>query len=83
MLSDRRLSGAAWICRTVSTARRWNMTDVYLLGVLVSFLKLGKLAQLTLGVSFWAYVALILCLTAAVTSIDNRELWTRLELAQP
>ncbi len=83
LLSDRRLSGAAWICRTVSAARRWNMTDVYLLGVLVSFLKLGKLAQLTLGVSFWAYVALILCLTAAVTSIDNRELWTRLELAQP
>ena len=82
LLSDRRLPGSAWICRAVSTARRWNMTDVYLLGVLVSFLKLGKLAQLTLGVSFWAYVALIVCLTATVTAIDNRELWTRLELAQ-
>ena len=58
LLSDRRLPGATWICRAVSAARRWNMTDVYLLGVLVSFLKLGKLAQLTLGVSFWAYVAL-------------------------
>ena len=83
LLRDRRLTGSAWICRAVSAARRWNMTDVYLLGVLVSFLKLGKLAQLTLGVSFWAYVALIVCLTAAITAMDTRELWTRLELAQP
>ena len=83
LLQDRRLPGASWICRAVSSARQWNMTDVYLLGVLVSFLKLGKLAQLTLGTSFWAYVALIISLTAAVTSIDNRELWARLELAHP
>ena len=83
LLSDRRLPAAAWICRGVSTAKRWNMTDVYLVGVLVSFLKLGKLAQLTLGISFWAYIALIVCLTAAVTAMDNRELWTRLESAHP
>ena len=39
------------------------MLDVYLLGVLVSLLKLGKLATLTLGTSFWAFVGLIVCLT--------------------
>lgn len=83
LLSERRLPAATWICRVVSTARRWNMTDVYLLGVLVSFLKLGKLAQLTLGASFWAYIALIVCLSAAISAMDGRELWARLETARP
>ena len=69
------------LCRAVLEARRWNMVEVYLLGVLVSLLKLGSLATLTLGTSFWAFVGLIICLTAALACIDHRELWTRLDMA--
>ena len=79
LLLDRRLPGAVPLCRWVYRARRWNMIEVFLLGALVSLLKLGKLATLTLGISFWAFVGLIVCLTAALSSIDYRELWTRLE----
>lgn len=82
LLWDRRLPGAVPICRWVLRARRWNMMEVFLLGVLVSLLKLGKLATLTLGTSFWALVALIICLTAALSSIHPRELWRRIELAK-
>ena len=78
----RRLPLAIPLCRMVASARRWQMLDVYLLGVLVSFLKLGKLATLTLGTSFWAFVALILCLTLSLSAIDFRELWARLEVAR-
>ena len=78
-----RLPWAVPLCRGVMEARRWNMVEVYLLGVLVSLLKLGKLATLTLGTSFWAYVGLIVSLTAAVNSIDFRELWARLETTEP
>ncbi len=80
---NRRLPGAIFFCRWVLAARRWNMIEVFLLGALVSLLKLGKLATLTLGVSFWAFVGLILCLTAALGSIHPAELWTRLEKAEP
>ncbi len=83
LLNGRRLPGAIPLCRWVYRARRWNMLEVFLLGALVSLLKLGKLATLTLGISFWAYVGLIICLTAALSSIDYRELWTRLEEAEP
>ncbi len=79
LIAGRRLPGAIPLCRWVYRARRWNMTEVFLLGALVSLLKLGKLATLTLGISFWAFVGLIICLTAALSSIDYRELWTRLE----
>lgn len=79
---NRRYPGAIITCRWVLGARRWNMTEVFLLGALVSLLKLGKLATLTLGISFWSFVGLILCLTAALGSIHPRELWTRLEMAE-
>lgn len=80
---NRRLPGAIDICRGVIWARRWNMLEVFLLGVLVSLLKLGKLAMLTVGTSFWGFIALILCLTSALASIHPRELWARLERAAP
>ncbi|MEO7168477.1 MAG: paraquat-inducible protein A [Spartobacteria bacterium] len=79
LLWARRLPGAIPICRWVLRARRWNMIEVFLLGALVSLLKLGKLASLTLGVSFWAFIALIFCLTSALAAIHPRELWARLE----
>jgi paraquat-inducible protein A len=79
---NRRLPGAIEICRAVFWARRWNMLEVFLLGALVSLIKLGKLASLSLGISFWAFIALILCLTSALGSIHPRELWGRLEMAK-
>jgi paraquat-inducible protein A len=58
------------------------MMEVFLLGVLVSLLKLGSLATLVVGTSFWALVALIICLTAALASIHPYELWRRIDLAK-
>jgi paraquat-inducible protein A len=83
LINGRRLPGALLLCRLIYSTRRWNMIEVFLLGALVSLLKLGKLATLTLGTSFWAFVGLIICLAAALTAIDQRELWARLEAAQP
>ena len=83
LLRQRRLPGAVLLCRAIHEARRWNMVEVFLLGVLVSLLKLGKLATLTLGISFWAFVGLIVCLALALAAIDHRELWEKLEEARP
>ncbi len=82
LLAGKRLSGSTALCRLVYEARHWNMVEVYLLGVLVSLLKLGSLAQLKLGISFYAYVGFIVCLTAAVATTDYRELWDHLENAK-
>jgi len=82
LLWERQLPGAVPLCRWVLHARRWNMMEIFLLGVLVSLLKLGKLATLMLGTSFWAFIVLIICLTAALASIHPRELWDRLEAAR-
>jgi paraquat-inducible protein A len=83
LLRERRLPWALTLCRTIHEARRWNMVEVFLLGVLVSLLKLGNLATLTLGTSFWAFVGLIVCLVSALAAIDHAELWEQLEAARP
>jgi paraquat-inducible protein A len=83
LLRGRRLPWALHLCRAIHEARRWNMVEVFLLGVLVSLLKLGKLATLTLGTSFWAFAGVIVCLTGALATIDHAELWDELEAARP
>jgi paraquat-inducible protein A len=82
LLRQRRLPWALPFCRAIREARRWSMVEVFLLGVVVSLLKLGTLATLTLGTSFWAFVGLMICLVAALTVIDYAELWEQLEAAQ-
>jgi paraquat-inducible protein A len=59
----------------------WNMVEVFLLGVLVSLLKLAKVADVQFGIGFWAFAGVMLCMAGAVAGIDREELWDRLEVA--
>jgi paraquat-inducible protein A len=81
LLFGRMAPGAMVVTRWISFTEPWNMIEVFLLGVLVSLLKLGKLAELHFGVGFWAFTILMFCMAAAVAAIDKRELWDRLEVA--
>ena len=82
LMFGRMAPGAMFVTRWMSRSEPWNMIEVFLLGVLVSLLKLGKLADLHFGIGFWAFAGLMLCMAGAVAAIDKRELWDRLEVAQ-
>lgn len=82
LLFGRIAPGAMVVTRWLSFTEPWNMIEVFLLGVLVSLIKLGKLAELQFGVGFWAFGILMFCMAAAVAAIDKRELWDRLEVAK-
>ena len=56
----------------------WVMLDVFMLGVLVAFVKLGNMATMHTGLSLYAFVCLILVLAAASSSFDAGVLWRRL-----
>jgi paraquat-inducible protein A len=66
--------------RVVLHARPWSMIEVFMLGVLVSLVKLAHLASLTLGVALWAYGALMLLLAALSATVDIRKIWAGLPL---
>jgi paraquat-inducible protein A len=65
--------------RLVSALAPWSMMEIYLLGVLVSLVKLAAMAELTLGTAFWAFGALVVTNTWAGIVIDRHCLWEQLE----
>jgi paraquat-inducible protein A len=62
------------VLRMLQTMRPWGMVEVLMLGVLVSLIKLSKLAEVVPGVALWAFIALTFLL-AAILSYDVRALW--------
>lgn len=75
------LPGAKFVAKWMYRSEQWNMVEVFLLGVLVSLLKIAKVADVTFGVGFWAFTGVMLCMAGAVAGIDREELWDRLEVA--
>jgi paraquat-inducible protein A len=82
LMFGRSAPGAKFVTRWMSRTEPWNMVEVFLLGVLVSLLKLGSVAELHFGIGFWAFSCLMFSMAAAVAAIDKRELWDRLEVAE-
>lgn len=73
--------GGFFVAKWMSKSEPWNMIEVFIIGVLVSLLKLNKVADVQFGIGFWAFSALMISMAAAVASIDRNELWDRLEVA--
>lgn len=70
-----RLPAQFQLCtRAVQTIRPWVMIEVFLLGVLVSLVKLSSTASILPGVALWAFMALSVLLAVIVT-FDLRDLW--------
>jgi paraquat-inducible protein A len=68
-----------WAYYFVEWIAPWNMVEVFLIGILVTFVKLGDLAQILLGISFWAFVALVVVIIASNISVDRHRFWDQLE----
>lgn len=58
----------------------WNMAEIFLVGILISFIKIVDLADVTLGLSFWAYTLFTLGLVLITLNFDRRELWSQLDV---
>jgi len=67
------------IFRFVRGLQPWSMMEVFMLGILVSVVKLAKMAQIIPGVAIFSFFALIVVLAAATVSLDPHEIWQRWE----
>ena len=70
--------GKAKVWRVVQTLLPWSMTGVFMLGLLVSVVKLEALAVIVPGVAFVAFVGLLVVSSAALASFDPAVLWPRI-----
>lgn len=57
----------------------WGMFDVYMLGLLVAFIKMNDLGGLVTGTGLYCFVALLVVATACSSVFDSRLAWLRLD----
>ncbi len=67
-----------WLAKAVFIAKTWCMVEIFLAGVLVSFVKLMAYGDIGVGVSFFAYCIFCVLQVKALQCIDRRWLWQQI-----
>jgi paraquat-inducible protein A len=70
--------GIVPVMRFRAMMQDWSMLEVFLLAVIVTYVKLTAIANIGIGPGAWAFVALMLVSTWAGASFDPRLVWDRL-----
>jgi paraquat-inducible protein A len=70
----------AVVFRFIQRIHPWAMMEVFMVGILVSMVKLGKLANVVPGIAIYSFAILIFVLAAAASSLDPHLVWDRLEI---
>lgn len=66
------------VLRFIQSVKPWSMTEVFLLGILVSLVKLEHLAHVETGVALYAFGGLIPLLIVAADAFNPAEIWARI-----
>jgi paraquat-inducible protein A len=53
----------------------WTMAEIFLVAVLVSLIKIMSMADIEIGVSFYAYALFTLCMTGSLLYLDRHQLY--------
>ena len=65
------------VFRFIRHLQPWNMMEVFMLGILVSVVKLAKMAQIIPGVALFSFLALIFVMAAMTASLDSHLIWEK------
>jgi len=66
--------------RLIYTLQGWCMVEVFFIGVLVSLVKVGHMATVVMGLSFWAYALFSLLFVLSLSGLDRAQCWRRIEI---
>jgi paraquat-inducible protein A len=76
-----RTPGAVAAFRTLRRIQTWSMMEVFMLGILVSLVKLADMAQIVPGIALWSFALLIPVVAGAISSLDAELVWRRIGFA--
>ena len=74
----RMLPGASQILGLLDHMHPWNMIEVFMLGVLVSLVKLTSYAHVVPGIALWSFAGLVIAMPAIAGTFDAHQLWRRI-----
>ncbi|GFO66684.1 paraquat-inducible protein [Geomonas limicola] len=63
------------LLRLLRLAEPWGMVEVFMLGILVSLVKLTSNFRVIPGVALWSFAVLTLLIAAAAASFSTRDVW--------
>ncbi|BAJ00219.1 paraquat-inducible protein A [Shewanella violacea DSS12] len=81
--SINRPKAVKYLCRVLFKIQPWLMVDVFLIGVLISLVKISALADIGLGNSFWAFCIYSFLVVKCVSLVDRTWLWQQFFPMQP
>jgi len=67
------------VFRLLLSVQPWGMVEVFMVGILVSVVKLAGMAKIIPGISLYSFLALIFVLTAMTISLDSHLIWQKWE----
>ena len=67
------------VFRFLDSVLPWSMMEVFMVGILVSVVKLAKMAKIIPGISLYSFLALIFVLAAMSVSLDDHLVWEKWE----
>jgi paraquat-inducible protein A len=67
------------VLRFLHSIGPWSMMEVFMVGILVSVVKLAKMAKIVPGISLYSFMALIFVLAAMIVSLDSHLIWQKWE----
>ena len=73
--SQWRMRERAQLFRLVDFIGRWSMVDIFVIGILVSLVQLGALAQVEVGPAATFFAAVVVLTMLAAESFDPRLIW--------
>jgi len=65
--------------RLALNLRPWSMTEIFLLGILVSVVKLAKLATIIPGTALFSFLGLVLVLASINTFLAPQTIWEKMD----
>jgi paraquat-inducible protein A len=76
---DFRPAKAEWMIKILFKLLPWTMAEIFLIGVLVSLIKIITMADIGLGLSFYAYIFFTIFMTITLLYVDKYQLNLLLE----
>lgn len=67
------------VFRGIRSLQPWSMMEVFMIGILVSLVKLMKMAKIIPGIAIFAFLMLIFVQAAAASALDPHIVWEKWE----
>jgi paraquat-inducible protein A len=74
--------GLPRVLRTLQTTAPWSMIEIFMLGILVTVVKLTKDGELTYGISLYAFMAFTFVIAAIIHTFDPHQIWQKWDAAR-